>query len=83
MGVESDAVPALGTEVLSGRYTAILHVGNIVYNTQDEDGKVNDKLMKYNPLIFSVFYVFLFLNEFSNGIQTPAANVFPNSWRNF
>ena len=65
LGVESDAVPALGTEALSGRYTAILHVGNIAYSTQDEDGKVNDKLMKHNPLSFSVFYVFLFLNEFS------------------
>jgi hypothetical protein len=44
MGVESDAVPALEKEALSGRYTAIFHVGDFAYNMEDDGGKVSDSL---------------------------------------
>lgn len=40
MGVESDVVPALEKEALSGKYTAIYHVGDMAYNMEDEGGKV-------------------------------------------
>ncbi|XP_062582232.1 acid phosphatase type 7-like isoform X1 [Saccostrea cucullata] len=43
LGVESDAIAALETEALSGKYTSIFHVGDFAYNMEDEGGmQVND-----------------------------------------
>lgn len=39
LGVQSDSVPYLNTEVLGGNYTAVLHVGDFGYNLRDEDGQ--------------------------------------------
>lgn len=42
MGVESDVVPALEKEALSGKYTAIFHVGDMAYNMENDGGKVTN-----------------------------------------
>ncbi|XP_060074531.1 acid phosphatase type 7-like [Ylistrum balloti] len=46
LGVESDSVPYLNTEVLGGNYTAVLHVGDFGYNLMDQDGQVGDQFMR-------------------------------------
>ncbi|XP_011432423.3 acid phosphatase type 7 isoform X1 [Magallana gigas] len=50
MGVESDVVPALEKEALSGKYTAIFHVGDMAYNMEDDGGKQsNTSLNETSP----------------------------------
>ncbi|XP_048735375.2 acid phosphatase type 7-like isoform X2 [Ostrea edulis] len=46
LGIESHAVPALEKEALSGRYTAIFHVGDFAYNMEDDGGKRGDTFLR-------------------------------------
>ncbi|GFO21328.1 purple acid phosphatase [Plakobranchus ocellatus] len=42
LGIYSDTVPSLVTEALSGKYTALFHVGDFAYDMKNEGGRVGD-----------------------------------------
>lgn len=39
LGAQSDSIPRLDTEALSGRYSAVLHIGDFAYNMRDDGGQ--------------------------------------------
>ncbi|RUS69926.1 hypothetical protein EGW08_022310 [Elysia chlorotica] len=45
LGIDSDTVPSLVNEALSGKYTALFHVGDIAYDMKNQDGQVGDYFM--------------------------------------
>ncbi|KAK3085903.1 hypothetical protein FSP39_010267 [Pinctada imbricata] len=46
LGVESDSIPYLDSEVLNGQYTGVLHVGDFAYNLRDNGGQTGDAFMR-------------------------------------
>ncbi|KAJ8303384.1 hypothetical protein KUTeg_019780 [Tegillarca granosa] len=46
LGAQSDSIPRLDTEALSGRYSAVLHIGDFAYNMRDDGGQVGDVFMR-------------------------------------
>ncbi|XP_041375399.1 acid phosphatase type 7-like [Gigantopelta aegis] len=53
LDADSSSIPPLTSEVMSGQYSAVIHVGDVVYNETGDEGKTEDLFMKLTEVMAS------------------------------